>query len=127
MASGHEQLPNLLARIAEVAGEEAALLVAKEWGGQPLYVPQEVTPGHRLVQVLGRLRAEKVAAALGYGEIVVPLGPYADDHAKRMLIRRPLADGLPQHIVARKARVHLRTVEREAQRMRTEKQLPLFE
>ncbi|MEQ8747334.1 hypothetical protein [Pyruvatibacter sp.] len=122
----NNQLPDLLARIADAVGEEAALLVAKEWGGRRLYIPQHVPPGHRLVQVLGRPRAEKVVETLGYGQVVVPLGPEADGAARRAMIRQLLDEGVSQHTIARRVRVHIRTVEREAQRCRAAQQPNLF-
>lgn len=120
MAHSYQHLPDLLARVADAAGEDAALLVAKEWGGQRIYLPQTLRTNHRLVQLLGRTRAQAVIDELGYGQVLVPLGPMADDAAKRQEIRKLLSEGVSQSTAARRAHVHVRTVERIAKSMRSD-------
>lgn len=111
-------LPELLGTIAEVAGEEAALLVAKEFGGVYLYLPKTLEPTHRLVEVVGEKRARLIHRRFGYGSIVIPLGPYADASRRRLIIERALAKGESHSVAARAAGVHVRTVERVAAELR---------
>lgn len=113
-----KQLPDLLARIAEAAGEDAALLVAAEWGGRELYIPRSFPAAHRLVELLGKERARMVRDAIGHGTVVVPMGPFAGAEERRLAAARALADGKSQSEAAKQARVHVRTVERIAAKKR---------
>lgn len=55
-------LPPVLAEIAEVAGEPAAVLIAARVGGTRVYIPAKVSEDHWLVECVGREKAEKIAA-----------------------------------------------------------------
>ncbi len=72
------RLPGVLAEIAEVAGEPAAILIATRVGGQRVYIPAAVTDDHWLVECIGRAKAELICrhfAIDGRGTRVdVPLG-----------------------------------------------------
>lgn len=77
MASGNIILPGIAQEIAGVIGCHAALhligqlptCVAGKPGKQStrviLYVPKRLKPGHRLVQILGMDRAQKLVTAFG--------------------------------------------------------------
>lgn len=119
-------LPDLLARIADAAGEEAALLVAQEWGGRLLYLPKVFRTDHRLVELIGEDRARKIFAELGNGMVTIPLGPYAGAAERRRIAAAALEAGKSHQQAAKDARVHLRTVERLAAKMRDDRQGDLF-
>lgn len=115
---GDQQLPDILERIAQAAGEDAALLVAKEWGGRYLYIPRAFRPTHRLCQLIGEERARAMWDAIGHGMVMVPMGPYSGAAARREIAARALDAGKSQPQAAKVAGVHLRTVERIAAKKR---------
>lgn len=73
------ELPDLLARIAEVAGIDAAIAVARAKGGTKAYFPLQPNAGHWLVEAVGATAAAAICRDLVSGvkgaEIDVPFGP----------------------------------------------------
>ncbi len=73
------RLPGILAEIAEVAGEEAALAIARVRGGSQIYVPPVPPANHWLCQLIGADRARKVCdqltAGVGPRRVDLPQGP----------------------------------------------------
>ncbi|WP_288804173.1 hypothetical protein [uncultured Novosphingobium sp.] len=57
-------LPTMLATIAEVVGEEAALNIAEAHGGTEVHIPLTPDPDHWLSELIGQPEAAVVAAAL---------------------------------------------------------------
>lgn len=87
------KFPGILAEIAEVAGEPAALALAARVGGMRVYIPARAAEGHWLVDCVGRRAAEKICAHFavdGSGQrIDVPLaGGGAYPQLKRAIARR---------------------------------------
>lgn len=119
-------LPSLLAQLAELVGEDAALLVSEEWGGRYLYIPKEFRPTHRLVELLGEERARKMWHAVGHGPVLVPMGPHAGAVERREIASRAIDDGKSREQAAKIAGVHVRTVHRIAKRRRDARQGDLF-
>ncbi|MDO8837999.1 MAG: hypothetical protein Q7V31_03660 [Parvibaculum sp.] len=120
-------LPGILATIAAVAGDGAARLVAKEWGGRRFYLPKEFRPTHRLVELMGETKARKVFEALGGGApVLVPMGDVAGPAARRRIVGELLDKGESQAKAAQAAGVHTRTVERVSRRKRNARQGELF-
>lgn len=117
-----EPLPDLLARIAAAAGEEAALLVAKEWGGRVLYLPKKFSSEHRLAEVVGERKARAIFEEVGHGPFMVPMGNVAGPAKRRRLVSELLDQGSTHSAAAGAAGVHTRTVERVARRKREEVQ-----
>jgi hypothetical protein len=80
-----EGLPHPLDRIAEVAGLEAALLLAEEVGGTRVSFPRYVTADHWLSKLIGIDAAKAVCNEFkqlsadnrerGSGEMILPRGP----------------------------------------------------
>lgn len=74
----HEPIPDrawftpLLNRIADVAGERAALLLGREKAGQQIYVPGTVKPGHWLAELVGPDAASALAEHFGDKLILIP-------------------------------------------------------
>lgn len=72
-------LPGILAEIAEVAGEEAALAMAHARGGTQIYLPPVPAPHHWLCQLIGEAKAKRVCdlltAGVGPLRVDLPLGP----------------------------------------------------
>ncbi|MDQ2084688.1 hypothetical protein RA307_31290 [Xanthobacteraceae bacterium Astr-EGSB] len=60
-------LPGVLAEIAEVAGEAAALQICAEYGGKDVYIPASCSDNHPLAQCVGREKADLICAHLAVG------------------------------------------------------------
>lgn len=71
-------LPQVLADIALIAGEEAARRVAGAVGGTRVYIPPVPQPDHWLAKLVGLEAARKIAdhftAGIGGARIDIPLG-----------------------------------------------------
>lgn len=113
-----EDLPDLLREVAEAAGVTAALRLARAFGGRPKYIPHRLPPNHELIDAAGPKAAAWLSQTYAGETLIIPLGPEADGAAKRRTIRARLAEGTPHQAIAREVRVHIRTVEREAARLR---------
>lgn len=83
-------LPGVLAEIATVAGEAAAIAISARVGGLRVYIPAKVNDSHWLVEAVGREKADRICQQLGGDRHVFPLasgGAYrsmARDIARRV-------------------------------------------
>lgn len=73
------RLSGILAEIASVAGEPAAVLLAARVGGQRVYIPARVSDGHWLVDCVGRQKADLICKHFSFGgkggqHVDIPLG-----------------------------------------------------
>lgn len=79
MTDQRSLLPGVLDDIARVAGEEAALLIAKARGGTRIYVPAKPDADHWLTKLVGQEQAHAIADELTCGigglRIDLPSGP----------------------------------------------------
>lgn len=118
--SATTQLPELLARIAEAAGEDAALLVAKALGGRPFYVPapHDLKGDHRLVELVGLERARAICTELGHGDVILPRGPFSTPAEMRRRVAELLRERKSHAAIALATNLHIRTVEKIAARLR---------
>jgi len=109
------QLPGVLATVAQAAGLQAAVQLAKARGGGRAYIPspEALHAKHWLVQAVGTDAALAVTQALGSGEVEVPLGPLAGNRASVWAaIERALNAGQGVEQTARQVGVSARTVRR---------------
>lgn len=69
-------LPGVLAEIAEVAGRDAALMLALEWGGLDVHIPKPEylthNPRHALARLVDFGRAVRIAQRFGGGQVYLP-------------------------------------------------------
>ncbi len=108
-------LTGVLAEIAEVAGETAALQIAHAKGGlERVYIPtpERLAAGHWLVDLVGADKARAIAQRLGGGHIEIPMGETARRARKWAVMRQALDAGKSGAEAARMAGVHQRTVRR---------------
>lgn len=74
-------LPGILAEIADVAGEEAALAVARVRGGTQIYIPPIPANDHWLCQLIGPEEAaavcDRLTAGVGSRRADVPMGEFS--------------------------------------------------
>lgn len=114
-------LPPLLAEIAEVAGDRAALLLLSEYGGQRVYFPLRAADNHWLVRLVGReaadaicnlfatrIDAEREKSRHGAGVVIPVADAGARGRAKRLAMKM-LADGKSVNEVVKAAGVCQRT------------------
>lgn len=112
--------PGALRIVAEGVSIPVALRLAQELGGTRLWMPERPRPGSALVKAMGQDDAERIAALFGPGRVEIPIGPAAQDRGPARVILDMLREGLSHTEIARAARVHVRTVERYAARLREE-------
>lgn len=62
-------LPDSLLQIAEYCGEETMWIIWKAYGGGHLTVPKNITPDHRLAELLGMELATKFCEMLGGADV----------------------------------------------------------
>lgn len=61
-----------LAQIAEVLGMEAALQLARHFGGIRLYIPRQIGDHHPICAAIGRNHADSLSAWAGGGSLDIP-------------------------------------------------------
>ena len=102
-------------RIAEVAGDAAALQLSHAKGGlERVYIPRpdNLAPGHWLVDLVGLAAAQAIARRLGGGHVEIPMGCTVRRARQWQVMRDALAAGQSGATAARKAGLHQRTVRR---------------
>lgn len=104
--SDYPHLPRVLAEIASVAGEDAALAIAASVGGTQIYVPPAPAKDHWLSRLVGHREALAIADLLTCGvgplRIDMPLGPKGHAARARAKVDRLLREGeLSERDIAR--------------------------
>ena len=125
-------LPGVLEQIAKEAGIDAAMKLARLWGGRMVYIPAHPLQGHWLTDAVGMDAAEKICAIFRTNEsgarVLIPM-------ANAAVTRRTLANAIAQNLSAREcaglANCHERTVFRHRathrrHEIRNKDQLKLF-
>ena len=111
-------LPPLLNDVAEAAGLDAALALARAAGGRRVAIPARAKDRHWLVEAVGRTAADAICAlyrthdadGVEHGaKIIVPLGPTGLMKAAKRQMAQAIADGTSVRAAARLAGLHERT------------------
>lgn len=112
--------PELLRRIADGFGAGAALTFAATYGGREVYIPRasSIDETHHLAQALGLATARALAAEIGAGRLMVPLGPSSSVARRKALMRQMTAEKLSAGEIARALGMTRRAVEIRRQRDR---------
>lgn len=109
-------LPGVLAQIADVAGEPAALAIAKARGGTEVYIPPKPGPDHWLSKLLGLEAACAVASELTMGvcglRVELPLGPAGHAAQVRARVDAMLRENRSESDIARATGYTIRGVRR---------------
>lgn len=105
-------LPDVLAGIAEITSLEAALAVARQFGGTEIYVPREPKPTDLLTQCVGPEDAKKIAEFYGGAHLEVPLAQSVRISERNEAIRRLAAQGKSAAELARMFGMTARNVRR---------------
>ena len=116
--------PQSLMELAEVVGPEAALAIAREFGGRGVYVPHTAYPGHIIEQVIGRGAFERLCKYHGGEELRdIPLAAALEN--KSALIRAT-ARNYPD-LSHRAIAAALRTTERHVRRVLNGEDGPVYQ
>ncbi|MDQ1196517.1 helix-turn-helix domain-containing protein [Agrobacterium sp. SORGH_AS 787] len=100
----------LLNRIADVAGERAALILGREKAGQQIYIPGTVTPEHWLSQLVGYDAAVAIVGAFGIQNIVIPAALAGEKIRRARVIAELLDNGYSINEIVRRTGVSFSTV-----------------
>jgi hypothetical protein len=125
-----EKLPGVLAEIAELVGEQAALAIASRAGGTRIYFPAHADDKHWLVASIGRAAADKVCAHFTVDErrgqrIEIPL--YVGGTFQQLVravaarVHKLDAEGASSTEIVRKVGITQRSVHRHRARHRGNK------
>jgi hypothetical protein len=125
-------LPAVIADIAEVAGIDAARVIAAEKGGQEVTIPSEPKEDHWLVELVGMAAARKICAH--YRETTKEGGhrgrrlliPMANVRNHEVMVRAIEAGGTNNRVAALSGK-HERTVRRVRAKLRDGGMGPLFD
>ncbi|MGR3484046.1 MAG: helix-turn-helix domain-containing protein [Paracoccaceae bacterium] len=112
-------LPPLLNEIADVAGVDAAIALAKLRGGSRISIPKTASDDHWITVAVGREAADAICAHFSGGgdgrvQVDLPLGPTSAQAGIRRAIDAMLEEGRSADDIARTLRVHRSTVFRRA-------------
>jgi hypothetical protein len=116
-------LPQVLADIAMIAGEEAARRVAGTVGGTQVYIPPCPGPDHWLTKLVGLDAARRIAdhftAGVGPARIEIPLGDTGFIASAQARCDAMLAAGASERDIALALRYTIRTVRRRRARIKS--------
>lgn len=120
-------LPALLRDIADAFGDEVALALARQWGGQYLRLPAEAEADHPIARALGvpvlRFLIDRHDRL---ERIVIPKGPREDARLRRRMIAEMTARGATVNEIAAATGLHVRSVHAAKARLRDDRQRELF-
>lgn len=128
-----KQLPGILAEIADIAGEDAALAVAAARGGTQIYIPPSPPRDHWLSRLVGHQAAKAIADRLTCGvggmRVDLPLGPKGHAARQRAKVDRMIHDDRSERDIALATGYTVRSVRRRKKALGKEgdkRQLPLL-
>lgn len=112
--------PGLLAVIADIAGKDVALEIARARGGTRVTIPARAEPGHWLSGLVGMEVADRICRGLatinadgrldGVRDEVIPLGPVSVMRLARQRAAKAIENGASAREAAREAGLHERTI-----------------
>lgn len=106
-----DELPEIVATIADAAGMDAAWTIVRAKGGQQVFIPARPNQGHWLVKLVGMEAAQAICQRLsvnnrGDSHII----PLASKARRAEAYRHAVEAGQPPNQVAAALGVHRRTV-----------------
>lgn len=117
----------LLNRIADVAGERAALLLGRERACEKVYIPDTVTADHWLVRLVGLEPAIAISAHFGGQKLEIPAAIGGDRRRRAAAIAEMIDKGYSTNEIARSLGVaHTTVKEHRRKRPRDDGQGSLF-
>lgn len=110
------RLPGILGEIADVAGEAAALAIAKARGGTEIYIPPVPAPDHWMSKLVGSTAARAIADHLTCGvgglRVELPTGPAGHAAQARAQVDAMIREGRSERDIALTTGYTARTVRR---------------
>lgn len=123
-------LPGVLAEIAAIAGDAAALAIADARGGTEVYIPPIPDEDHWLSVMIGRDAARAVAYRLTQGvggrRIELPMGPVGHGARIRARVDEMLRQNRSERDICIATRYSIRGVRRRRALLKDERQLSMF-
>lgn len=116
----------LLNRIADVAGERAALILGREKAGLQIYIPEKVNADHWLAQLVGLDAAKALAQEWGSKHIVVPPAMTGDKRRRATTIAELIEKGYSNNQIVQLTGVSRRTVIEHRRKRPDDRQSSLF-
>lgn len=115
-------LPGILAEIADAAGEDAALALARALGGTQIYVPPSPGADHWLSELVGHGQAlaiaDRLTGGIGIGRRVdLPLGPRGHAETQRSKVDDMIRRGCSERDIALATGYSVRGVRRRRARI----------
>lgn len=114
-------LPGVLAEIAEVAGESAALAIAYARGGTQVYIPPVPPEEHWLCELVGlekaRIIADHFTCGLAGRRLELPLGPAGHGANVRAKVDAMLRAGASERDIALATRYTTRAIRRRCAKL----------
>jgi len=119
-AEKHSSLPGILGEIADAVGPEAALQIARQYGGVRKDIPARARKDHWLTECVGFEMADRICRHLAIQDAdgrrkgvvyheVIPLGPASMMKRARRQIADAIRSGKSVRTAAREAGLHERT------------------
>ena len=117
----------LLNRIADVAGERAAIILGREKAGQRISIPNSMPANHWLAELSGHDAAKAMAEKFGSQKIDIPPALGGDKRRRAMTIAQMIDKGYSINEIVRATGVSRSTVkEHLKKRPRDDRQGSLF-
>ncbi|CDN93442.1 MULTISPECIES: winged helix-turn-helix domain-containing protein [Agrobacterium] len=117
----------LLNRIADVAGERAAIILGREKAGQRISIPNSMPANHWLAELIGHDAAKAMAEKFGSQKIDIPPALGGDKRRRAMTIAQMIDKGYSINEIVRATGVSRSTVkEHLKKRPRDDRQGSLF-
>ncbi|KQZ87215.1 hypothetical protein ASD64_07185 [Mesorhizobium sp. Root157] len=111
-------LSPMLNRIAEVAGERAALILGRERACLTVFIPKHFRPGHWLPELIGEEAARNMIAAFGGTEIEIPPALAGQMRRRRVAIAEMTRNGYSINHTTRLLGVSRSTVKSHRRRLK---------
>lgn len=99
-ASDRAWMPPLLNRIADIAGERAAILIGTEKACRKIHIPGRVGPKHWLAELVGLEAAQKIVEEFGSQNLVIPPALAGSKRQRARAIAELTGQGLSLNDVA---------------------------
>lgn len=126
-------LPGALGEIAEVAGVDAALAIARVRGGTEIYVPANPGPDHWISRLVGldnaAAIADKLTCGVGGRRLELPLGPHGHAESQRAKVDAMIREDRSERDIALATGYSIRAVRRRRAKLGrppNSRQLSLF-
>lgn len=127
------ELPGVLAEIASVAGEAAALAIAQARGGTQVYIPPSPSPDHWLSALVGHEAAlaigDRLTCGVGGMRVELPRGTTSLQARQRARVDAMIAEGKSEREIAQATGYCVRGIRKRKARIGQRgdsRQLPLL-